>query len=97
MVISSWKQIAKYLNCGVRTAQRWARSNGLPVHRRVQPNKRGPVLALSEDLDAWVQKGRKASVDASALLVRHQQIVAALRQNLVEQKRLLEILFKERR
>ena len=31
--LDSWKEIATYLGRGVRTAQRWEREEGLPVHR----------------------------------------------------------------
>lgn len=51
--MTCWKEIAQYLGKGVRTVQRWARILGLPVHR---PNGRpnGFVLALSDELDAWM-------------------------------------------
>ena len=32
-VLSSWKDIAKYMGKGVRTVQRWERHLGLPVRR----------------------------------------------------------------
>ena len=31
--LDSWKEIAAYLNRGVRTVRRWEREEGLPVHR----------------------------------------------------------------
>ena len=50
-VLTSWKEIAHYLNCGVRTAQRWERELNLPVRRR-----RGQaVLAIPSELDTWVK------------------------------------------
>lgn len=56
MLLTGWKQIANYLQCGVRTAQRRER-NGLPVRRPV-PGDRSPVYAESADIDAWLRSGR---------------------------------------
>jgi len=53
VVLSGWKEIAQYLGCGVRTAQRW-QAEGLPVNRR-SPGKRSHVIAQSEQLDSWIQ------------------------------------------
>ena len=50
--LSSWKEIAAYLKCGVRTVQRWERLEGLPVHRH-QHQKNGTVYAYKAELDAW--------------------------------------------
>src|SRR5439155_22306038 len=41
--LSSWKEIAEYLNVSIRTAQAWERSRGMPVHR--VPGVRGVVTA----------------------------------------------------
>jgi hypothetical protein len=51
-VLSGWKEIAHYLNRGVRTVQRWEQF-GLPVHRP-HGEPRSAVTALPEELDAWV-------------------------------------------
>lgn len=51
-VLSGWKEIAHYLNRGVRTVQRWEQF-GLPVHRP-HGERRSAVTALPEELDAWV-------------------------------------------
>jgi excisionase family DNA binding protein len=50
-VLSSWKEIARYLGKGVRTVQRWEACERLPVHRPGQ----GLVLAYAEELDTWVR------------------------------------------
>src|SRR6266550_1676417 len=50
--LDSWKEIAAYLKRGVRTVQRWERSNGLPV-RRLELDKHGTVYAYKAELDAW--------------------------------------------
>jgi hypothetical protein len=50
-VLSGWKEISTYLRSGVRTAQRWE-TIGLPV-RRIGVGSIRPVIAFSEELDAW--------------------------------------------
>ncbi len=52
MILSGWKEIAKYPGRGVRTVQRWELI-GLPV-RRV-PQGRGSVFAIPEELDVWLE------------------------------------------
>jgi hypothetical protein len=53
-VLNSWKEIASYLRCGVRTVQRWEHDLGLPV-RRPWGKQRSSVIAVAEDLDEWVR------------------------------------------
>ena len=57
-VLSSWKDIAKYLGKGVRTVQRWERDSGLPVRRPPPPSHR-EVLAFTEELDTWTRHPRR--------------------------------------
>lgn len=52
-VLTSWKDIARYMGKGVRTVQRWEMDFGLPVRRPQGSNKKA-VLARPHDLDAWV-------------------------------------------
>ena len=54
MTLSGWKEIARYLGCGVRTAQRWGRA-GLPVRRPI-PGRRAHVVASSDDVDSWIRE-----------------------------------------
>lgn len=56
MILTGWKQIAGHLGYGIRTAQRWER-HGLPV-KRVSKGPRSPVVADSEQLDAWILRGK---------------------------------------
>jgi len=51
--LSGWKEIANYLDKGVRTVQRYEREHGLPV-RRPAAKSTGSVLATKAELDAWV-------------------------------------------
>jgi TolB-like protein len=59
--LSSWKAIATYLDCSVRTVRRWERSEGLPVHRHMH-QKLGRVFALITEIDSW-QKTRARGPD----------------------------------
>lgn len=65
MILKGWKDIAKYLGCGLRTAQRWE-ALGLPV-RRPGHRLRSAVVALTNDLDAWVRSeaGRVTDTQSS--------------------------------
>lgn len=53
-VLSSWKDIARYLGKGVRTVQRWERQLGLPVRRPVGASQKSAVLLYRRDVDAWL-------------------------------------------
>ncbi len=64
-VLTSWKDIAKYLGKGVRTAQRWEAELGLPVRRPKQEGK-SVVLAIPEEIDAWVHSHRQREPGDSA-------------------------------
>jgi len=50
--LSSWKEIARFLNVDVRTCQRWERQFGLPVHR-IRNAERSRVEAYPEEIAAW--------------------------------------------
>src|SRR5579864_7941705 len=52
-VLNSWKEIAAYLNRGVRTVQRWEIELGLPV-RRPRGRSRSAVIALRPEMDEWI-------------------------------------------
>ena len=55
-VLSGWKDIANYLDKGVRTVQRYEYDLNLPV-RRPAGRPGGSVLATKGDLDQWVLAG----------------------------------------
>lgn len=57
--LESWKEIAVYLNRGVRTVRRWEKEEGLPVHRHAH-NKVGTIYAHRSELDTW-REGRRAN------------------------------------
>ncbi len=48
-----WKTIGEYLGKDARTAMRWKRSRGLPVH--APSGERGSVYADPGELDAWLR------------------------------------------
>lgn len=50
--LDSWKEIAVFLKRGVRTVQRWERSEGLPVHRHKHVTL-GSVYAFQSEVAAW--------------------------------------------
>ena len=54
MVLSGWKEVAKYFGRGVRTVQRWE-AFGLPVVRPAG-HSRSAVCAYTEELDAWLRQ-----------------------------------------
>ena len=50
--LSSWKEIAAFLNVSVRTAQRWERTEGLPA-RRHHHRDEASVYAYRLELELW--------------------------------------------
>lgn len=60
--LDSWKEIASYLRRGVRTAQRWARTAGLPV--RHVATERGAVYAFRSEIDAWWERQSASAIHA---------------------------------
>jgi len=63
--LESWKEIAAYLKRGVRTVQRWERTEALPVYRH-RHDKRGTVYAFRHEVDAWRENRREGMVGAAA-------------------------------
>ncbi|HEY6349841.1 MAG TPA: hypothetical protein VI636_10565 [Candidatus Angelobacter sp.] len=53
-ILNSWKEIAGYLNRGVRTVQRWEADLGMPV-RRPRGKGRSAVLAVRSEIDLWIR------------------------------------------
>jgi hypothetical protein len=51
-LLSSWKEIAAYLDCDERTCRRWELNFGLPIHR-MEGTSKSRVYAYKEELDAW--------------------------------------------
>jgi len=53
-VLDSWKEIASFLNRGVRTVQRWEQQEGFPIHRH-DHKKRATVFAVASEVQEWVK------------------------------------------
>jgi hypothetical protein len=58
--LDAWKEIAVYLDREVRTAQRWEKHEGLPVHRHFHA-KASSVYAFKHEVDAWLHRRRGAA------------------------------------
>ena len=54
--LDSWKDIAAYLRRNVRTAYRWEKEKGLPVHR-LPGGRRKAICAYTHEIDAWLTSG----------------------------------------
>jgi TolB-like protein len=53
--LSSWKEIAAYMNCSERTVRRWEQE-GLPVLRQ-HHKKKDAIYAYKAEIDAWLREG----------------------------------------
>jgi hypothetical protein len=56
-MLNSWKEIASFLNRGIRTVQRWERELQLPVHR-IGKGIRSPVFAFTAEIKLWLYANR---------------------------------------
>ncbi len=52
-VLTSWKEIASFLDVTVRTAQLWEKQRGLPVRR--MPGPRSRVFLRIDEYEAWLE------------------------------------------
>ena len=48
--LDSWKEVAAYLGRDIRTAQRWAKNEALPIHRKLH-SKQSSIYAFKHELD----------------------------------------------
>src|ERR1700680_4357649 len=64
--LSSWKEIAAYLQKDVRTVQRWEKNERLPVHRKPH-DKLSSVYAYESELEAWWGQGSHPLSSISAV------------------------------
>jgi hypothetical protein len=51
-LLESWKEIGAFVGRDERTAMRWAKDHGMPVHRT--PGKRGRVSGSRSEISAWL-------------------------------------------
>jgi hypothetical protein len=107
-LLNSWKEIAAYLDRGVRTVQRWERELHLPV-RRIGSGKRSPVCATVKELNFWISTTGAARAqqpqtiravrltgkpieDAHSLLSTAHMLAQAIAENSVRQRQQAQIL-----
>jgi hypothetical protein len=64
-ILYSWKEIAVFLKCGLRTAQRWERDEKLPVHRH-NHQRRGTVYSLTNEIETWLKTREPSETIPSA-------------------------------
>ena len=96
MILGGWKEIAQYLRCGVRSAQRW-QSLGLPV-KRLHWGSRATVVADSEKIDRWVHGGK--DLDTPSKVTRNRELQAQVRrfsENLRQLKKTMDLLKVKKR
>ncbi len=83
--LSSWKEIATYLKCSEKTAARWEKERGLPVHRLPGGNK-GSVWADPDELERWIRGGTvdevlvpaPAQVESHVASLRHRGVLLGI-------------------
>lgn len=63
--LSSWKEIASFLDRDERTVKRWESDRGLPVHR-VPGAGRAAVFAYADEIESWL-RGEPGTSDASEI------------------------------
>ena len=54
-LLTSWKEIAAYINCDERTCLRWEKRYGLPVHC-INETAKATVFAYKNELDRWLDR-----------------------------------------
>jgi hypothetical protein len=52
-ILTSWKEIAAYLDRDVRTCVRWEKRYGLPVHR-LEKDSKAKVFTYKDEIDVWL-------------------------------------------
>jgi hypothetical protein len=79
-LLSSWKEIAGYLGCEIRTAIRWEKKMALPIHR-MEGTPKPRVFAYTHELDEWLNQrlnnGVTSAIETPKRLSRKQKIMVA--------------------
>lgn len=88
VILTGWKEIARHLRFGVRTVQRWE-GMGLPV-KRVNETARSPVVADSEELDAWVLHRSRIPAQAPQDLMNNLQRAQELGRQIQQSRKELQ-------
>jgi hypothetical protein len=90
-VLNSWKEIAVFLQRGVRTTQRWERTRGLPVHR-IGTGSKAPVIAFPGEIQDWL---RATPVAVTRAVVGKVTVRVPLDRDAVERHRRLRMRTKQ--
>lgn len=86
-ILSGWKEIARHLGRGVRTAQRYEREFALPI-RRPTGKAHGSVVATVDELDTWVTAIPIREQFRATHSARNTDIVEQLRRNVQQMSQL---------
>ena len=63
--LDTWKEISAYLGCEIRTAIRWEKKLGLPIHR-MEGTPKPRVFAYKNEFDEWLSKHLNVSRASAA-------------------------------
>ena len=69
-LLSSWKEIAAYLDCNERTCRRWEKRYGLPVCR-IDLTSKTRVYSYKEELDKWLRERFNSKSVSQSRITRH--------------------------
>lgn len=75
--LSSWKEIADYLDVEVRTCQRWEKEFGLPVHRFTN-TPRARVFTTKNEIDQWLNRSDLLQNDQGRISNKKNYIIASI-------------------
>ena len=89
MILTGWKEISRHLRFAVRSVQRWE-SAGLPV-KRISESPRSPVVADSDELDAWILRRTKLPAGAPRNLHENQQRAHELHREVERSKKQFQL------
>ena len=82
-ILTSWKEIAAYLDRDVRTCVRWEQRYGLPIHR-LERDSKAKVFAYKDQIDEWLAErsaggtSRSGGKGLASFLLRPLPILLAL-------------------
>ena len=80
--LDTWKEIAVYLGREVRTAQRWSKREGLPVHRHFHA-RASTIYAFRDEVDAWLEMRRPVTSERAPKKERSERVAECLNPKLL--------------
>lgn len=78
-LLNSWKEIAAYLNRGVRTVQRWEAEAGLPT-RRPRGKRHSAVIAIRSEVDFWLKSRFLVTRTPNGVTTSNKELLLASRE-----------------